>query len=296
MNETNLTSNHLEKLVLQSPDEQLVAQLSPLEGGRLRKLTFKNQVIIDDLEHQPYAESFASSILFPFANRINEGKYQFKTKTYYLECNENDKGNAIHGLIYNKPFVLESKEQTDEFSKIRLVYNEENPPSGFPFLYRVKFTYKLTNTDFSLKVRIENTGKEAFPFNLGWHPYFCCDDFETSFLSFNSHKVVIMNQKMIALGINERPIENPFSLKEKELDDCFVLNGREVEFFTPNYKLELQGFPKSNFLQLYTPPNENRIAIEPMTGISDSFNHKKALQVLKPEKTKKETWVIKFLE
>ena len=265
------------------------------QGGRLQSLVFNNKSIIEDLEQKPYEQSFAGSILFPFANRINGGKYEFQNKNYTLDCNEPDRSNAIHGLVYNKKFEIKKIKTFEDYAEAILFYEEQNPPKGFPFHYHIELTYKLSNKELSLKVDIKNTGQQAFPFTLGWHPYFYCDDFDKSFLSFNSHKVVIMNQNMIALGINERPIENPFSLKDKKLDDCFVLNGREIEFYTPQYKVEIQGYPKSNFFQIYTPPAENRIALEPMTGISDSFNHKKGLQVLKPGKQKSETWTIKYL-
>jgi len=264
-------------------------------GGRLESLQFKGLRIIDDLEHRTYENGFAGAILFPFANRIKDGKYKFQNKTYRLDCNENNRNNAIHGLIYNKKFGIKSKQSLENQAEVILTFEDPNPPSGFPFPYQINLTYLLTETKLSLKVDITNTGQSDFPFTLGWHPYFCCNDFEHSFLSFNSHKVVIMSRDMIALGINERPIENPFSLKNKQLDDCFVLNGRGIEFHTNDYKIALEGSPKSNFFQVYTPPKENRIALEPMTGLSDSFNHKKGVQVMKPQAVKTETWTITLI-
>ncbi len=264
------------------------------EGGRLQELIFKNNKVIEDLEGKPYEESYAGSILFPFANRISDGKYDFQNNSYTLDCNETGRNNAIHGLIYNKIFEVETAQESEDYAEVKLVYNEKKPPEGFPFPFSVTLTYTLSDHKISLKVEMKNTGQESFPFTLGWHPYFYCDDFEKSFLSFNSHKVVLMNQDMIALGVCERPVENPFSLKNKTLDDCFILNGREIEFYTPDYKIEIEGTSKSNFFQIYTPPNEKRIALEPMTGVSDSFNHKKGIQVLKPNEQKSETWTITY--
>jgi aldose 1-epimerase len=42
---------------------------------------------------------------------------------------------------------------------------------------------------------------------------------------------------------------------------------------------------KYNFLQVYTPPHRNTIAIEPMTCLADAFNNKKGLIILKPSET-----------
>lgn len=265
------------------------------QGGRLQSLVFRDKNILLDLEHKPYEQSFAGSILFPFANRINGGKYEFQNKTYTLDCNEQGRNNSIHGLVYNKKFEIKSIKEKEDYAEAILGYEDQNPPEGFPYPYSIELIYKLSEKELSLKVGIKNTGQHAFPFTLGWHPYFYCDDFDKSFLSFNSDKIVLMNQDMIALGVNEKHIENPFSLKDKKLDDCFVLKGREIEFYTTQYKVEIQGHPKSNFFQIYTPPNENRIALEPMTGVSDSFNHKKGLHVLKSDEHQSETWTIKYL-
>jgi len=56
--------------------------------------------------------------------------------------------------------------------------------------------------------------------------------------------------------------------------------------------LVLTSSEKENFLQLYTPMNTNAIAIETMTGVSDSFNNKIGLKELSPRKNYDIEWVI----
>lgn len=264
------------------------------EGGRLKSLSFDQHEIIADLEHKPYQKSHAGAILFPFVNRINEGKYEFHGKTYELKCNEPENNNAIHGLVFDKTFQVENVEEKSDFAQVKLTYTERNPPDGFPFKYKIELIYKLTASSLILKVNVQNIDNEAFLFNLGWHPYFCVEDFNTCFMGFNSHKQVIFSDRLIALGTAETLIPNPYSLKDKKLDDCFVLLDKAVELFTKDYKITISGKPKSNFLQIYAPPGEKRIAIEPMTGISDSFNHKKGIYILKPNQKKSETWTLNF--
>ena len=45
---------------------------------------------------------------------------------------------------------------------------------------------------------------------------------------------------------------------------------------------------------MYTPPGFSIIAIEPMTGISNSFNNKIGLQVLQPSESYSLSWNVKF--
>ena len=79
------------------------------------------------------------------------------------------------------------------------------------------------------------------------------------------------------------------------LDDAFVLNGNRVDFETPTYTAELRFTADSNYLQLYTPKGIQAIAIEPMTGVSDSFNNKIGLKELKPRKNYKIKWSLNIL-
>ncbi len=283
-----------DELILADDKENSVAKIALNDqGARLILLRHDNKDIIKDLDNIPYAFSHAGAILFPFANRIKGGTYNFKGEKYQLDCNEPNADNAIHGLVFNKTFSLDIIEEKADAAKVRLSYTEKHPPEGFPFKYDIEVTYTLNESELILKVKVRNIGESPFPYNLGWHPYFCVDNFDTSFLAFNSHKQVIFNDDMIALGIAEAVIPNPYSLKDKTLDDCFVLLDKTVEFYNKQ-KITIKGKPKSDYLQIYAPPGEKRLAIEPMTGISDSFNHKRGIHILKPYQEKSETWTVTF--
>jgi len=288
--ENNKTSIEL----VNKKDESKVVISLDEEGGRLKSLQLKDKKVIDDLEKVGYSKSHAGAILFPFANRINKGKYGFHGKEYKLSCNEPGRDNAIHGLIFDKKFMVDESFEGSTSAYVVLSYTENNPPDGFPFPFKVELKYTLKQDQLNLEVKVHNIGDKEFPFNLGWHPYFCIDDFEKSFLSFKSHKQVIFNENLISLGIAETVIPDPYSLKNKKLDDCFVLYDKNVELFTDKYAVSIKGAPKSDYLQIYAPPNEMRLALEPMTGISDSFNHKRGIHILQPNNTKKETWTIEY--
>ena len=58
---------------------------------------------------------------------------------------------------------------------------------------------------------------------------------------------------------------------------------------------ELRFTANSNYLQLYTPNEIQAIAIEPMTGVSDSFNNKIGLKELNPRENYKIKWSLNIL-
>jgi len=95
--------------------------------------------------------------------------------------------------------------------------------------------------------------------------------------------------------MDEITIEEPFLIEDKTLDDCFALDSTEIGFETPQYSFTLKSSEKDSFLQLYTPPHPNTIAIEPTTGISDSFNNGKGLKTLKPNDTYPINWNLKII-
>ena len=115
---------------------------------------------------------------------------------------------------------------------------------------------------------------------------------ETSEIEFGSTKKIKSNENNISVGVEPFNSEMPLSLSKKLFDDAFILEQPGVKFYTPEYNLVLNSSEKENFLQLYTPMNTNAIAIEPMTGISDSFNNKIGLKELSPGKNYSVEWQV----
>ncbi len=283
-------SNHIK---LTNSNTSSYAKIALNDGASLQELCINNTVIIEDLSPLQYSDMYASSILFPFANRIKDGFYTYNNQDYQLEINQEEENNAIHGLVYNKTFKISNKNTSKNEASIQLEYEELNRPKGFPFTYTIRLNYILNKDGLKLNVLLENTDSEAFPFTLGWHPYFISKNLYESSLEFDSNKKLILDDKLITTRVKDFKNEEPFKVKNKTLDDCFILNTNTVKFTTPSYDMEIHTSSSETFLQLFTPSRANTIAIEPMTGVSDSFNNKIGLQILEPKKTYSLDWEIK---
>jgi aldose 1-epimerase len=261
-------------------------------GASLDELIIRNIKVITNLYPLEYKKTYPSSILFPFANRINDGQFNFNGSNYNLQCNEKQLNNAIHGLVYNKAFLVDELKKFKNHAEIKLYYEELNPPTGYPFKFRVELTYKLTNEFLSLKINVINLDDKKLPFTVGWHPYFKSVDLDKSKIQFDCIKKIKCNKNNIALGFEPFNSKMPLSLRKRRFDDAFVLENPDVKFFTPEYDLVLKSSEKESFLQLYTPMNTNAIAIEPMTGVSDSFNNKIGLKKLSPGQSYSIEWQV----
>jgi aldose 1-epimerase len=286
----NVIKDGLPIISLQNSDTSTAAIISLEQGGRLQELTLLGENIIKELPDFNYKDSYASAVLFPFASRIENGKYTFNNTKFQLDCN--DKGlNALHGLVYNKKFEIVHKIESINYASVTIVYQELEESLGFPFKYNIHLTYTLTNDELSLSVTIKNTDVNPFPFTLGWHPYFLSYDLQNSSLSFKSDKKIVFDENLITNKIEAHDI---FKVENKALDDFFILNSNTIAFKTPNYQLEISTNQIENYVQLYTPENLPLIAIEPMTGVSNSFNNKIGLQVLQPNTSFSLKWNVKI--
>ena len=279
-------------LELRSPDGTTKAQISLNQGGRLSDLVFEDIQVLADFDASTYENNYASSILFPFVNRIKDGKYSFNNLKYKLNCNEVDKNNALHGLVYNKTFVYKKKALTLNDAAVTLQYKDTGKHQGFPFKFDIELTYTLNKKGIIVSVNITNKDKKIFPFSLGWHPYFQSKNLENSRLNFSGKKKYVFDKQQIISGTTDLNIELPFQLKAVKLDDCYLLKTNEIDFSTPEYHFKITSTSKENFLQLYTPKTCNVIAIEPMTGIADNFNNKIGLQTLQPNETYNIKWLM----
>ena len=281
-------------LVIKDSEKAVFGKIHLNDGGSLQELTLNGCAIIQDLTPLSYDTTYASSILFPFANRVNNGAYRFNGKDFQLETNQKEENNAIHGLVYNKKFKIVEKNANANSASITLDYIENNESIGFPYTYSIQLKYTFTKNNLSLNISVKNTDSKSFPFTIGWHPYFISDDLFKSVLNFDSSKKLIIGDRNITTDVEDVAPINDFQIKDQKLDDCWILKSNKIKFNTPNYQLTILSSVENNFLQVYTPDRLNTMAIEPTTGISDSFNNKIGLQILDANESYAVTWELKI--
>lgn len=263
-------------------------------GGSLQELMVHKLPIIADLEPLSYENTYASAILFPFANRIKDGRFRFKEQSYQLNINNKKENHALHGLVYDKYFTILSQMTNADSAQLTLNYDYNKLESGFPFPFNIQLKYTFTSDGVDLNVLVENKAEKSFPFTIGWHPYFLSEDLNNSSIDFKSRLKLHTDDRNIGTDLQDvLPLES-LSLKTKNLDDCWQLEEDSVVFKTPTYNLSLASSEANSFLQIYTPPKKNTVAIEPTTGVSDSFNNDIGLKVLKPKQRFDITWSLKI--
>jgi len=279
-------------LEIENSQESTFARIYLDQGASLQELNLGGNTIIQDLHPLKYSDTFASSILFPFANRVKDGVFLYQGKEYHLKKNQKEEQNALHGLVYNKTFNVVSQAATKDKAIVALLYEEKKESIGFPFIYTIQLTYELTRDSLSLSIKVKNTSEKSFPFTVGWHPYFISENLSESSVSFESTNKIIIGPRNITAG--SKLIENvkTIRIENKQFDDCWELDSSKVLFNTPKYQLEFGATGSNNYLQIYTPPRADTIAIEPTTGVSNSLNNNIGLQELNAGQTYDIKWFL----
>lgn len=277
---------------IKNKNDDLVAFVDLINGGSLQYLELNGITLIEQKKEFAYSESFASALLFPFVNRLKNGIYSFKNKSYQFPINETG-GNAHHGVLFNKIFSLKDYFIKDNEAIIILNY-ESKQEDGFPFAFNINLQYTFGFNYLNISLRVDNLSEDDFPYSLGWHPYFKSSDLSKSCIKFSKSHDIITDLDGVALHCSKANQDVEINPSQKHLDNCFQLKNGEVEFNTPQYKMSISTNRSPAFIHLYTPKIKDLFAIELTSGISNSFNHGIGLSFLDKGSSTNMTWKIKI--
>ena len=152
-------------------NEKTSCKIFPNLGASIQELTFESIPILDGIEASDeglldYQNINKSSLLFPFPGRIENGKYNYNQQSFQLEQNETNRSNAIHGLVFDKYFEVDSIETSEAAAKVVLSYTSDEKLAGFPFKFQLIITYLISNSGLQLNIDVKNLGEESFPFRF----------------------------------------------------------------------------------------------------------------------------------
>jgi len=266
---------------------------------------FGSCVLNIELQGQPILDGYASAekmqinrwfknvLLFPFPNRVREGRYRWEGRDYQLSVNDEQTGNALHGFGCDKPMEVVGVEAGAEGARITCAYVYNGQLEGYPFPFRMEAVYQIANPGKAeITLQAHNTGKAIIPFGMGWHPYFKLSDLvDEMAMQLPPCDMIGVDQMMAPTG--KRYEYTTFTqlrrIGAEVLDNCFALRLQEgrAEIMLRGEKGELRywqeaGQGKFGYLQLFTPFHRRSLALEAMTCNIDAFNNGDGLIQLAP--------------
>jgi aldose 1-epimerase len=284
--------------VLRDDDAGATARVLPEVGANCVQFSVPGPDgrLIDILRTPESAEALRAAparsglpLLFPFPNRIRQGRYTFQGTSYQLP--QNSRGQAIHGLVIAARFRVEAAEATAEGAHLRCVIAHADLPdaAGYPFPFRFVVDYYLRSTALTLTVSATNEGDAAMPFGFGIHPYLnaplspqgrhrdCLISAPVS-AQWELDATLVPTGRRVPLAA-DHPLRTLAPFADRTYDDVYtgiatVDGWSTCRLVDPAVPMEVAVEADANFREIvvYAPPGQDVVCFEPYTCTTDAFN------------------------
>jgi aldose 1-epimerase len=261
--------------------------IAPAIGGSIVAFQCDGEAILRPTPEKAVAEGavrdFACFPLIPFSNRIADATLHWAGREYGLTRYRDAEPHALHGNGWQRAWSVTRRESS------RLAIEFEHGASGarareWPFPYRARQRFALVAdalaATLELGLDIENTGGDAFPCGLGWHPYFGRDG-ETE-LGFAARGVWYTDPSRLPTMLGAVPpqwnFDPPRPIGATTLDNCFAGWRPPVSIRWPARKLtaKIAADRACGYLVVFVPSDKSEgrsfFAVEPVTHMTDAFN------------------------
>lgn len=260
-------------------------------GGGLRTLEYAGREVVLGYPEDEAAHAGIGQHLFPWPNRIGDGKYTFDGVEQQLYLTEPTRANAIHGLTrWANWDRLDDGTNPAEV----LVGHRLHGQPGYPHQLDLALRYTLDATaGLTVAATATNVGTSAAPYGYGAHPYLTVgrriDECEVSFTA--GQWLEVTPDRLLPVGLREVAgsafdFGQPRVLGDLAIDNAFTSLAAEwsVRLTDPATGRSAQLSGDTPWMQLYTGDALGReaLAVEPMTCPPNAFVTGDNLITLKP--------------
>jgi aldose 1-epimerase len=259
------------------------AVIAPSVGGSIAAFECGGHAILRPTSEQEITEGnvrrFSCFPLVPFSNRIEGATLHWAGRAFALTRYVDSEACAIHGNGWQREWSVTQRDAG--CLSIELDHDAAGARAReWPYPYRASQRFELvadaTGVMLTAELGIENTGGEAFPFGLGWHPYFDRDPQTEA--GFVAQGVWHTGASRLPTRLGRAPTDWSFDpqrpIGATVLDNCFAGWRPPATVRWPTRKLSatLEASPPCRFLVAYMPEGEPFFALEPVTHMTDAFN------------------------
>ncbi len=246
---------------------------------------------------QPARHGFP--VLFPFPNRIRDGRYSFKGQDYELPINKPP--NAIHGFALDSPWQVVEHAADENGAHLlgRYQLSQDSPEAMhyWPTDAILELRYSLSGQTLKLEIAVSSPPDAMLhlPYGLGFHPYFRLpiepggDPSKTKIIIPSSEFWVLdeslpTGERRSVMDDHRIDFREGRSMADAQFDD--VLTGLEYdasghcvcrlidESLDGEFRLSFS--KKFREVVVFTPPQEIHgpgvIAVEPYTQTTDAIH------------------------
>ena len=230
-------------------------------------------------------------ILFPFPNRIREGKYSWDGVDYELPeslVGYEGSGNAIHGFCLDRPWRVIGQTDSSVTAVFRISKDAPERLPLWPSDGEIEICYSLNDGCLRADITIRNPGEQPLPWGFGTHAYFklplsdASDEGQCTIYAPVSKrwelKGCLPTGQLVDPPANGRLSESPYFATLK-LDDVYTNVDTVDEIVTCRIVDETAGLQvvqrcDGSFREIvaFTPPWTKAVCLEPYTCTTDAIN------------------------
>lgn len=269
--------------VIRLNSHDAVVEIAPDVGGAIASFALAGADVLRPAPAAALAErdvrSFACYPLVPCSNRIAGARLAFDGREHALARNFGDSPHAIHGVGWQRAWAVAGSSETHAQIVLEHVARGDDA-AAWPWPFRATQTFALSASTrgaaLHLRLAIENTGERAFPFGLGWHPFFPKPPDTT--LAFEAAHVWENDATQIPVRRVPVPAAWRFdaarALGEVALDHVFepATGTATIAWPSTGLAVAIDADRALDRRVVYVPPGRDFLAFEPASHMTDAFN------------------------
>jgi aldose 1-epimerase len=212
----------------------------------------------------------ASFPLFPFSNRVKDGRFSFQGKPVELTRNT-PPDHPIHGHVWQRASQLLSSSATSAALACRY------PGADWPWAYTASQRFSLSPTALSVELELKNDSDSPMPCGFGMHPYY--DRTEGVRLRAQAPVRWVGSQYLLPEWSEPVPAEWNFTEPQRlsplaEMDGCFgqFAGQARLEWPEKGVALDIEADPIFGVLICYVPKGQDFFCLETVSNVNDAFN------------------------
>lgn len=219
-------------------------------------------------------------LLAPWANRL-EDTWRVGTRSVDLrglDLHRDATGLALHGTMLGRAGWELVSTRTQPASASALFRFDaaacDEVMASFPFPHDLVVGFGVTEGRVTVATSVVPTGTRTVPVSFGWHPYFVLPDVprDRVRLGLPARHRLVVDDRRLPTGEEVAEPASVARIGDRSFDDGYRLGrDRQVLLASGRRRLGLTLDRHYPFAQVYTPPDSDAIALEPMTAATDAL-------------------------